>query len=152
MGKCKSSKSRSRSRSPRIIAAQTLSETVTLDVVCDVNFQLNLFVDACTIKFYGARPGLEGKIILDCERETPSSNILVYVPVNTKYVYDRNEDPFLSNTSTISAVYQARNDTISVAPGGTVAITYYFDTRNVPYFDIKHYVTPTHVDDPALDT
>ena len=143
---------RTRSRKPRVYAVQSDGQTVTLDAVCDVNFQIHVKADYFTFLFDDPRPGLQGKIVIDCERESPSTDITVYVPTGTTYVYDRHHDSFqtigsLPNTST---TLQLRSDSILIPPQQIAIIDYYFDNRNLPIFDITHSYIPVHSTMPFL--
>lgn len=144
---------RTRSRKPRVYAVQSDGQTITLDAVCDVNFQIHVKADYFTFLFDDPRPGLQGKIVIDCERESPSTDITVYVPTGTTYVYNRNHDSFQTTGSppvpNTSTTLQLRSDSILIPPQQIAIIDYYFDSRNLPIFDITHSYTPVHTNMPT---
>lgn len=138
MGK---SSRRTRSRKPRVLAVQVENSKVSLDAICDVNFQINSRVNAFEIEFISTQPGLEGKIVIDCEREAPTTDILVYLPSGVTYMYDRTTE---SASSTLSTSLANTHDTIKVPPYNSAIISYYFDSRNFAFFTIQHSYSALH--------
>ena len=134
----KSSK-RTRSRKPRVLTASTDSEELSLDAVCDVNFQITVLCDKFAIKFLDTRPGLEGKIVIDDERSGATADVEVYVPTGTKHVYDKTLDSLHTGGAVVAALENSalHTDMVPVKVGGTSIINYYFDNRNIPFFEVK---------------
>lgn len=141
----KSSK-RTRSRKPRVLTASTDSEELSLDAVCDVNFQITVLCDKFAIKFLDTRPGLEGKIVIDDERSGAITDVEVYVPTGTKHVYDKTMNSLHTGGAVVAALENSalHTDVVKVKVGGTSIITYYFDNRNIPFFDVQHAFNSYH--------
>ena len=135
----KSSK-RTRSRKPRVLTASTDDEELSLDAVCDVNFQVTVLCDKFAIKFLDTRPGLEGKIVIDDERSGATVDVEVYVPTGTKHVYDKTLNSLHTGGAVVTALENAalHTDIVKVKTGGTSIINYYFDNRNIPFFEVKY--------------
>lgn len=140
------SSKRTRSRKPRVLTASTNKEELSLDAVCDVNFQITVLCDEFSIRFLDTRPGLEGKIVIDDERSGAIEDVKVYVPTGTKHVYDKTMDSLHTGGAVTTALENSslHTDIVEVKIGGTSIINYYFDNRNIPFFEVKYAFNSHH--------